>query len=102
MISQGSSYLIHIRTGFFQLDPYDMLLTPNGIHLYQTQGSRSVERVRLPNLEIQKVVVYLGTRLELEIITAREVFTGVLSKKTDIDQLQNDLKEQFGARVVVY
>ena len=102
MTEQEFSYNIHIRTGFFRLDPYEMVLSSQGIRLYQTHENRSVERIYLPNLEIQKVAIYQESQPELEIITPWDVFSGVLSKKTDIARLQRDLKSHFGARAAMY
>ncbi len=102
MAEKESSYIIHMRTGFFRLDPYDMVLSTQGVGLFQIHDNQTVKRIFLPNLEIQKVVVYVQGRIELEIITPREVFSGVLSKKTDIPKLQKDLEDHFGARLAVY
>jgi hypothetical protein len=102
MSEQEFSYNIHIRTGFFRLDPYEMILSNHGIHLYQMHENRSVERIYLPNLEIQKVIIYQETQPELEIVTPRDVFSGVLSKKTDIARLYSDLISHFGVRAAIY
>jgi heme oxygenase len=97
-----SSFAIHIRSGFFRLDPYEMILSADGIHLCQTIENKSVERIHLENLEVQKIVLYSEVRSELEIITSREVFSAVLSKKTDTLTILESLRFYFGGRVVIY
>ena len=101
-MNQGtSSYTIHLRTGFFRLDLYEMVVSSNGIHFNQSQQCGSVGRIHLSALEVQKVIIYLENIPEIEIITPREVFTGVISKKTDLKTLESILREHFGSRIVI-
>jgi len=96
------SVVIYLRTGFFRLESYEMTVSTHGIHLSQMQKNHNSRMIELPLLEIQNVIVYTGRNPEVEIITSREVYTGVLPNQVDVDSFVERLRTHFGSRLLLH
>ncbi len=102
MIQGALQYSFFLRTGFFRMIPYIMEVLPDGIRLSQKNDGMVVQQIFIPDLEIQKIVLYKEKIPELELITPREIFVGSIREKVTVDKLFQDLSGFFGSRVMIY
>jgi hypothetical protein len=102
MIQGALQYSFFLRTGFFRLVPYTMSVLSDGIRLYQVNDGIVIQEIFIPDLELQKVIIYRGKIPELELITPREVFIGPMREKVSIEKLHHDLTCFFGSRVMIH
>jgi hypothetical protein len=102
MIQGALQYSFFLRTGFFRLVPYKMSVFTDGIRLYQVNDSEVIQQIFIPDLELQKIIIYREKIPELELITPREVFIGPMREKVNVEKLLNDLTYFFGSRVMIH
>ncbi len=87
-------YQVQLRTGFFKTEPYALDIEKT--HLtFVPMENQHLTRLRIPQKSIQAIELVLSERLEFDIITDADMYSGHLEAKEHIDTFIHHLSKNF-------
>lgn len=89
---------LNLRTGFFKTEPCVVTMSRKALVFTRAGEDRSEEKFLVDCADVKSVVIFGKTPAELEIRTAKKVFTGTFQSSAEVVEAVAALRAVFGKR----